>query len=268
MSQPDLEDPIQGKFAVSAVPDASAKKTIGIPREWVNRSTPVVLEHFNKVIDHLKEKLGYEVVDIQLPYIREGQVAHAATCLTEGVDEARQRVADPDDWAALLNYPNRVLLSAGQHTPAVDYIKYGQIRQVIMQHLAFLWEKHPGLLIVTPTTPSAGWKIHPGDQKYGFSDGNKSIANMTYAWMANTTGCPAVTCPMGYADPEQGEGKIPVGVMATGEWGAEEQLLAWAAEIEDYLHNVYPGGRLRPKDWADVIGLAAEKVKGLQKNGP
>lgn len=72
-----------------------------------------------------------------------------------------------------------------------------------------------------------------------------------YTWFSNLSGCPSATCPMGYAVPEQGggEGKMPMGVLAMGEWGAEEQLLAWAVEVENYLNDVYPGGRLRPKEW-------------------
>ena len=128
-------------------------------------------------------------------------------------------------------------------------------------HLAFLFKKHPGLLILTPTTPDAGWKIAPGDEAYGFSDGNTTIREMMYIWLANSTGCPAVSAPVGYVEPEQGEGKLPVGLMAMGEWGAEEQLLAWAAEAESYLHGAIGGGRRRPDGWANVIKLAEQVEK-------
>ncbi len=135
-----------------------------------------------------------------------------------------------------------------------------------MEHLAFLFKKHPGLLILTPTTPEAGWRIHPGDQAYGFSDGNVTIRNMMYIWLANSTGCPAVSAPVGYTDPAPGlgPGKLPVGLMAMGEWGAEEQLLAWARDAENYLNAAAAGncggGRRRPEDWADVVALAADKA--------
>ena len=134
--------------------------------------------------------------------------------------------------------------------------KYFSFNELLMEHLAFLWKKYPDMLIVTPTVPEAGWPIHPGDQAYGFSDGNVTIRNMMYIWLANSTGCPAVTAPVGYADAEQGEGKLPVGLMAMGEWGAEEQLLAWAKEAEAYVNEVYEGGRYRPQEWADVVKIA------------
>ncbi|GAB1310019.1 N-acylethanolamine amidohydrolase [Madurella fahalii] len=260
MAQPDPEDPDQNLFAVSVPPEPSAKKYIGICREWIDRSAPDVKEVFDKAVAHLTSQMGYETVEIKLPFLREGQIAHAATCLAEAVTDARSRVKNPSKYLSVLNYPNRIMVGMGQPSSAVDYLKCGQIRQVIMQHLAFLFDKYPGLLILTPTTPVAGWPIHPGDQKYGCSNGNMTVKSMTFAWYANTSGCPAVSCPAGYVNPAQGEGKLPVGLMAMGEWGAEEQLLGFAGDAERYLHEVYPGGRQRPAEWADVIGMAKEKA--------
>ena len=271
MSQPCQSDPVQGKFAISTPPAPSAKKVLGVPREWISRSAPAVLDHFNKVIDYLKG-VGYEVIDIKLPYLREGQLTHASVCLTEAVDNARRRVPPGEDWVGLLNHQNRMLFTSGVHTPALDFLRYGQIRHVIMGHLAFLFEQHPGLMIISPTTPTTGMKIHPGDQAYGFTDVNVTIANMRYAWLSNLSGCPSVTCPMGYAVPEQGggEGKMPMGFLAMGEWGAEEQLLMLAAGMETYLNEQYTGGRLLPEEWVDVLELAQEKAKNtsqVQNNG-
>ena len=127
-----------------------------------------------------------------------------------------------------------------------------------MQHLAWLFAQHPCLLVLTPATPMAGWPRAAGDEGYGFSDGNLSVRSMTYTWLANTSGCPAVSFPAGYVEAKQGEGMLPVGLMAMGEWGEEERLLGFAREREGYLNEVYPGGRRRPEEWEDVIALARE----------
>ncbi|KAL7623792.1 hypothetical protein AAE478_005345 [Parahypoxylon ruwenzoriense] len=256
IAAPDPSDPIQGSFALSIPPSPTEKKTIGIYRDWFDQATPEVLEVTRKAILYFTNKLGYEVVDITIPYVQEAQYAHSAWALTEGADHHRSRVADPSRWHSNLNYCNQLLLSIGACTSGLDIIKYGQLRALIMEHLAFLFKKYPGLLIITPTNPDAGWPIQPGEQAYGFSDGNMTIRNMMYIWLANSTGCPAVTAPVGYTDPTQGEGKLPVGLMAMGEWGAEEQLLAWAKDAEGYLNGVWEGGRYRSKDWADVVRIA------------
>lgn len=256
-SQPNPADPNQNLFATSTPPSPSAKKYLGVCREWVSRADADVREAMDKAIAHLTSpRGGYEVVDISLAYLRQGQLAHAALCLLEGVDGAKSRVSNPANYLRPLSAPNRVILSVGAHTPAIDLLKYAQIRQVIMSHLAWLYQKYPGLLILTPTTPSAGWPITPGDETYGLQDGNRAISNIAFAWYANFSGCPAVSCPAGYVPPRDKtrEGILPVGLMAMAEWGGEEQLLAFARDVEGYLNEAYPGGRRRPEEWCDLLG--------------
>ncbi|KAJ2997908.1 hypothetical protein NUW58_g498 [Xylaria curta] len=241
MTAPNPDDAIQNAFAPSIPPSPTAKKTLGICREWIDHASPVVRESTARAIAYFSDKLGYEIVDIHIPYLREGQWAHSAWALSEALDHLRSRLRDRA--FSLINHCNQILLSVAGCTAATDMIKYSQMRALLMEHLAFLFKKHPGLLIVTPTAPEAGWKINPGDEAYGFSDGNLTIRMMTYIWLANSTGCPAVSAPIGYAEPEQGEGKLPIGLMAMGEWGAEEQLLAWAVEAEGYLNGTLEGGQ-------------------------
>ncbi|RYP73682.1 hypothetical protein DL770_007733 [Monosporascus sp. CRB-9-2] len=260
MSAPNPEDPVQGVFAPSVPPSPTAKRIIGIYSAWFNQASPAVLEATKKAIAYFSEKLDYEVVEITIPYIEEGQYAHSAWALVEAIDHMRGRTADPSNCLSMVNHCNRLLLSIGASTSAVDMLRYGQLRELLMEHLAFLFKKHPGLLILTPTTPEAGWRIHPGDAAYGFSDGNVTMRMSMYIWLANSTGCPAASAPVGYADPEPGAGpgKLPVSLMAMGEWGAEEQLLAWAREAEGYLNDTCEGGRRRPEEWADVVALAGK----------
>ena len=74
-------------------------------------------------------------------------------------------------WLSGLNPANKVLLAVGNQTPARDYILAQQLRQMLMQHLAFLYQQHPGLIIVTPTTPMAGWPIaKSADLAHGFTE--------------------------------------------------------------------------------------------------
>ncbi|KAM7222180.1 fatty acid amide hydrolase [Rhypophila decipiens] len=263
VSQPDPSDPNTSLFAVSKPPSPSAKKYLGIYREWIERSDADVLQTFDKALVWLSKPSsegggGYEVVDIKIPYLRQAQLAHGSTCLAEFLDEARARSNDPKNFLHLLNYPNRIFVSIAQQTPAEDYMKYAQLRGVIMQHLAHLYETYPGMLIFTPTVPIAGWLRDPADEAYGLNNANITLRNMTYAWLANTSGCPAVTCPGGYVEPGAGEGKLPVGLMAVSEWGGEESLLSFAKDTERYLNEVYEGGRVKGAGWLDVFKAVKE----------
>ncbi|KAI1438920.1 amidase signature enzyme [Xylaria sp. CBS 124048] len=256
MTVPDPDDAVQRAFAPSIPPSPTAKKTIGVCREWNDRAAPAVRTAVTKAIAYFTETLNYDVVDIHIPYLQEGQWAHGAWALCESLDQLRSRLRERA--FATINHPNRILLNTAACTTATDLMKYSQMRALLMEHFAFLFQKYPGILIVSPTAPEAGWKIHPGDEAYGFTDGNMTMRMMMYIWLANSVGCPAVTAPVGYAEPKGGEGKLPIGLMAMGEWGAEEQLLAWATEAEGYLNGVLEGGRVKPKAWADVVDLAGK----------
>ncbi|KYK61287.1 amidase [Drechmeria coniospora] len=261
MSQPDPDCPTQSLFALSIPPAPSANKVMGVFRDWWKQADPKVAEACNRAVDWFAEKRGYDVVDISIPYLPEAQLAHGSVCVVELTESARRRTPNPANWLSLVGPANKVLLSVGKQTPAVDFLKYNSLRTLLMQHLAYLFQKYPGLLIMTPTTPLIGWPRTPGDESYGLSDANTTFRNMMYIFLSNMTGTPSLSAPVGYVDPLQGEGKLCVSLMATAEWGAEEQLLSWAGETEEYLHTVYPDGRRRPDSWLDVPALATQEKK-------
>jgi Asp-tRNA(Asn)/Glu-tRNA(Gln) amidotransferase A subunit family amidase len=256
MGIPDPSDP---NCALFAAPGTSSPrpKVIGICKPWFDRADNLVKELCQKAVEWFEKEEGYEVVDIELPHLPHGQLAHAFTILSEMAIRARNQTLDPTKKSYLdsLNPANKVLLAVGAKTPATDYLLAQQLRQMLMQHLSFLYQKYPGLLIVTPTTPSAGWPIaKESDLKYGVTDGNMSVRSMEYIWLANFCGNPAITAPVGYVEPTKGEGRVPVGLMAIGEWGAEDQLLSWGFEAESYLNSVHDGGRVKPSNFFDVLG--------------
>jgi Asp-tRNA(Asn)/Glu-tRNA(Gln) amidotransferase A subunit family amidase len=262
MAIPNPADPNSGLFSPPGVALTSRPKVIGIYKEWFNRADPAVLKLCNEVVSYYSTRLGYEVVSIEIPYVPEGQAAHAVTILAEMANRARQNPNFKSNWLSGITPANKILLAVGNQTPARDYLLAQQLRNMQMQHLAFLYQKHPGLIIVTPTTPMAGWPIaNEGDLKHGVTDGNTSIRNMEYVWLANFTGNPAISCPIGYVDAVKGQGAIPVGLMAMGEWGSEDALIAWGKEAETWLNEEYPGGRQRPANWEDVIGNAKGTVQ-------
>lgn len=241
--------------------------TIGIYKPWFARADKSVFDICQNAVDYFKDKLGYEVIDIEIPYMAEGQKAHTLTILSELAIRARshhlpnQKPGSTYSWLSGLNPANKIALGVGAQISAQDYLLAQQMRNLLMKHLAFLFEKHPGLLIVTPTCPMPGWDIKSeGDLKYGSSNGNLTFRSIEYIWVANLCGNPAISVPVGYVDPVKtaGEGKIPIGLMAMGDWGSEDQLMGWGREAEVYLNEVYEGGRQRPdgKGWVDIFELA------------
>lgn len=196
-------------------------KTIGIARDWIDRAEPPVRAVFDRALDFYR-KQGYEVIDITIPYLPEGQRAHVLTIMTEIASGLTP------DQVGKLSAPNKVLVSMGMwQISGQDFLASQRLRSIIMSHLAYLFGKHPGLLILTPTTPIPGWRINgEADLSRGLSDGKSSVRNMEYVWLANFTGCPAINCPAGYVQ----DTRVPVGLMAMGEWGTEEDLIAFARD--------------------------------------
>ena len=250
MATPDPYDSISAMFSVPAVDHAqgSESKIIGVYRPYYGVSDPAVLDVCNAALLQYQSS-GYRVIDITLPYLPEGQLAHAITILGE-------ITTDVTDFTGLTP-ANKILLAIGKRTPVVDFFLAQKMRNLLMQHLAFLFKKYPGLLIVTPTTPNAGWHISGGaaDLRNGVSDANMSLKTMTYVWMANFLGCPSLTIPVGRVNPLEGSGKIPVGLMAMAEWGEEEKLLAWGRVGEEWAWKEGAEKISKPENWVDVIGL-------------
>ncbi|KAL5611737.1 uncharacterized protein BROUX77_001893 [Berkeleyomyces rouxiae] len=264
VAQANPEDGVTSCFVPSALRDSDAEKYIGIDKSWVNKADMQVIERFNSGVDYLKT-LGYKVVDITIPNLKECQLAHGAVCLTEMAEQHRSRIGGDANWLNTVHSGTKIMLGVGSCTPGLDYIKYNQLRTVLMEHMAYIFKTYPGILILSPTSAQSGWARDPGDDAYGVNDANISLRNMIYVFLANMTGCPALTAPIGFVEPKQGEGQLPIGMMAMGEWGAEESLLAWASDTEKYLHEKYPGGRVKPAGWVDVLQFTRDRVSSAQE---
>lgn len=219
---------------------------IGIVPHWVARAEPSVKASFDRIIDHYKTTHNYSIVEIDIPHLQSGQKAHAMTILSEiysGLSPAA---------LASLTSPNKILMSVASQAHANDFLAAMKLRGLIMQHLAYLWkEKYPGMIIASPTTPIPGWEIeNAATDLKGVSDGDKSLRNMEYVWLANFTGCPAISFPMG----EAADTGVPLGMMGMGEWGDEESLFEWAREGD--------GVELDKLSEKGVRALRSPKVKG------
>lgn len=250
MAIPDPHDTLSSAFSSPiscTIPQT--EKIIGIYKPYFDFAEPAVLDVCNAALSHF-ELSGYNIIDITLPYLPEGQTSHAMTILSE----ISSKIPDLSG----LTPANKILISVGKQTPALDFLLAQRMRNLLMQHLAFLFKQHPGLLIVTPTTPNAGWHISGGvaDLKHGVSDANMSVKTMTYVWLANFLGCPSITVPVGRVAPKEGNGKVPIGLMAMGEWGGEEELIEWGRVGEEWAWGVGEEKVGKPGNWVDVLELA------------
>ncbi|OAL54074.1 amidase signature enzyme [Pyrenochaeta sp. DS3sAY3a] len=246
LAQPDPSTYPSSQFSVPRPLSNPRTKVIGLPRAWFDSADPNVQEPCHAALQYFVSECNYRIVDITIPLLREGQLAHAMTILAEGASSSKIPVSQ-------LTAPNKVLMTVARQTPATDFLLAQRVRNVLMEHLANLFRAHPGLVIVTPTTPNAGWPIDTADLPYGVSNANMQLRNMTYVWLANFTGVPCIQFPVGYVDAVQGEGRVPVGLSGQGEWGSEDALIEFGFDGEKWLHEGFKGGKVRPTGWVDVL---------------
>ncbi|TVY80678.1 Fatty acid amide hydrolase [Lachnellula suecica] len=259
---PTSQFPLSSHTTKSLASDPNRPKVIGIPEAWFQRSRPAVQTLCRGMINWLATHKGYTVVPIDIPFVVEGQLSHAMTMLTDA--------ATLLPVTRGLSPANRIMFALGRTTPSTDYLLAQKLRRVLMQHLAWLWQTYPGMVIVTPTTSCAGWPIRSiSELKYGVSDGDRTLDTMEYVWLANYCGVPSITAPAGYVVPEGQEhagevadretvGKVPVGLMATGEWASEYALMQFGLDAEEA--GAYQ--ETRPPIWVDVVELARQKANG------
>lgn len=258
MATPDPSDPHSSLFPPPfSAHSESRPKILGIYKPWFDRADAKVRDRCTAAVAYLHEQLGYEVIDVAIPHLHPGQIAHALTALSElSVSHASSSVAG-------LTAPSQLLICVGRQTPAVDYLLAQRLRGLLMRHLAALFQRHPGLIVVTPTTAIPGWPIRGGDAELrtGLADANTSLRNAEYAWLANFTGCPSLQAPVGYVQAESGGGDIPVGIMGMGEWGVDEDLIGFGYDLERYISEGLHGGGKMPEAWVDVFKLAKADTK-------
>lgn len=211
MAQPCPEDSINSMFPHTLTKSAiefkeTSKRYLGIDRGWVAKSDSEVVTMFNNAVKYYTETQGYEVVDISIPLQNENMMAFSLTIMAEAMTDITPKNVKN------LSYPNQILMHvSATHGTAQDLMAANRLRARAMEHLAWLWQQYPDMIILTPTTPMAGSKIKkPSDitDGYGVSDSDMSLKSMEYTCFGNWVGAPALTCPMGYA-----EGNVPVGIM-------------------------------------------------------
>lgn len=254
MAEPDPQNPSSATFAprLSVPPTLKRRKpTLAICHPWFDRADTPVHDRCTAALSYLAREHGYKPVSITLPLLHEGQLAHAITIMTEVLSGC------PPSVLKNLTPANKILLSVASRTSSLDFLQAQRLRNLLMQHLAHLFAEHgEDTIIVTPTTPNAGWSHREADLgPYGVSDGNMQLRNMEYAFLANFTGCPALTAPVGYLPGSVGKGPVPVGLMGMAEWGNEEGLLEFGYDLERWVHEGLEGGKTEARGGVDVWGL-------------
>ena len=161
-------------------------------------------------------------MNIKIAELEESRAAFFITLITE---YANCLACDVDKNFDLMNLETLLLLTSGFHIQSMDFLNAQKQRARAITFLKYIFEEVD--VILTPTTACVAPKIDKDAIPRGKSMATVSGKLNRHLYLANFTGNPAISYPIGLS-----ANNLPVGLQLIGKWYDEKTLLnvAWALE--------------------------------------
>jgi aspartyl-tRNA(Asn)/glutamyl-tRNA(Gln) amidotransferase subunit A len=196
---------------------------IGVVRDTVSEDVaPAVREACDAAIAALRAETGGEVREIELAGIEPGALATVLIANTEGLEglsPSRLGELDPELSPIARGFAKyRMLL------PAAASVKAQRVRALMRHRVAAAFGQVD--VIAWPTVPAVAPSLEAPLVELPSGTLTADQANVRGAGLANLTGIPAVSVPVGLSD------GLPVGLQLQAAWGRDELLLDAAEALE------------------------------------
>jgi aspartyl-tRNA(Asn)/glutamyl-tRNA(Gln) amidotransferase subunit A len=218
---------------------------IGVIRAEVSEDVaPPVGEACEAVIEDLRRETGGEVREIELPELAAATLATVLIANSEslgGITPERLNDLDPElspIGRGLLKY--RVLL------PAIATIRSQQVRTLARRTLARVFDEVD--VIAWPTVPAVAPPLEAPIVELPSGTLTADEANVRGGALANLTGIPAISVPVGSAE------GLPIALQLQAAWGRDELLLGAAEAIE----------RANGRRWVEAAPPSARGTEPLE----
>jgi len=202
--------------------DASGLR-IGVVRNEVSEDVaPAVREACEAAIEQLRQETGGEVREIELPELPAATLATVLIANSEslgGITPERLNNLDPE-----LSPLGRGLLKYRLLLPAVATVKSHQLRTIARRTLATVFADVDA--IAWPTVPAVAPPLAVPMVELPSGTLTADAANVRGGALANLTGIPAVSVPVGSAE------GLPIALQLQAAWGRDELLLDTAEALE------------------------------------
>ncbi len=204
---------------------------IGIYRPWFEHADPQIVSICEQSLEQFKS-MGAELVDVRIPFLEEGRIAHAVTI----VSEMMEALSPSEQHHNQFGYDVQLNFAIASNFSSKDYVTAQRVRA----RLIHVFEKvlQDVDVIATPATAITAPKINPAAIKEGESDLTTLTELMRFAVANNFTGHPAIAFPVGYSD-----NNLPIGMQMIGRGWEEKRLfqLAWCADqfVKRHLPDLY-----------------------------
>ncbi len=196
---------------------------IGVVRDSVSEDVdPAVRVACESAIEALREETGGEVREIELADLEPAALATVLIANTEGLSglsPSRLNNLDPE-----LSPIGRGLLKYRMLLPAAAGVKAHRVRALMRRRLVAAFADVD--LIAWPTVPAVAPPLEAPLVELPSGTLTADQANVRGAALANLTGIPAVSVPVGLSD------GLPIGLQLQAAWGRDELLLDAAEALE------------------------------------
>ncbi len=197
---------------------------IGVVRDPVSEDvTPEVGAACAAAIEALREETGGEVREIALPDLEAATLAAILIINSEsmgGVSPEQLNRLNPE-----LSPIARGTLKYRMMLPAAATVQSSRVRTLMRRRLAALFEQVD--VIAWPTIPAPAPPLDSPLVELPSGISTADQANVRGAALANLTGIPSISMPVGLSD----EG-LPLALQLQAAWGADELLLDAAEALE------------------------------------
>lgn len=196
---------------------------IGVVSDAVSTDVaPAVRAACEEAAAALREATGGELVEIAIEDLEPAALATVLIANSEGLNGVTPRRLNR--LSPELSPIGRGLLKYRMLLPAAAAGKAGRVRALMRRRLAAAFERVD--VIAWPTVPAVAPPLEAPLVELPSGTLTADQANVRGAALANLTGVPAISVPVGFAD------GLPIGLQLQAAWGADELLLDAAEALE------------------------------------
>jgi len=226
-------------FSQKLLAGGAAGLRIGVVRDAVSEDVaPEVRVACEEAIEALRAESGGEVRELELAGIESGSLATVLIANTESLGEVspqRLNHLNPELSPIARGFAKyRMLL------PAAASVKAQRVRTLMRHRVAAAFEQVD--LIAWPTVPAVAPPLEVPLVELPSGTLSADQANVRGAGLANLTGIPSISVPVGLA------GGLPIGLQLQAAWGRDELLLDAAEALE----------RANGRRWVQMLSPVAQ----------
>ncbi|PWH11731.1 MAG: Asp-tRNA(Asn)/Glu-tRNA(Gln) amidotransferase GatCAB subunit A [Anaerolineae bacterium] len=189
---------------LDALPTSRIALAVG---EYIEEADPGVLAAVRQAAEVFRS-LGHEVVEVEIPRLREAAQANSTMVIADAAAFHRERLAEHPDW---FGADVRERLERGRAVTSTEYILARRVQTEMKRYFELFFEQYNFLLL--PTTAAVAAPIE------GLNSAAYAPKLTRFTAPFNLTGLPALTVPCGTVD------GLPVGLQIVGKAWDESGVL-------------------------------------------